>query len=84
MVEECVFTTKRSSSLTGYWTILLFYRLHTLLCQAVEHQKHQCPYHNTKTEDGLENISLLVDHHCTRWGSIRCSGWNCVISCCAL
>ncbi|GFG37456.1 hypothetical protein Cfor_07179, partial [Coptotermes formosanus] len=41
-------------------------RLHTLLCQAVEHQKHQCPYHNTKTEDGLENISLLVDHHCTR------------------
>ncbi|PSN50189.1 WD repeat-containing protein 26 [Blattella germanica] len=41
-------------------------RLHTLLCQAVEHQKHQCPYHNTKTEDGLDNISLLVDHHCTR------------------
>ncbi|XP_075224042.1 WD repeat-containing protein 26 isoform X2 [Lycorma delicatula] len=41
-------------------------RLHTLLSQAVELQKHRCPYHNTKCEEGLDSISLLVDHHCSR------------------
>nr|CAD7571266.1 unnamed protein product [Timema californicum] len=42
-------------------------RLHTLLCQAVEHQKHRCPYHNTRSdEEGLEDLSLLVDHYCTK------------------
>lgn len=41
-------------------------RLHSLLCQAVEHQKHQCPYHNIKNGSGLDDISLLVDHHCSR------------------
>jgi hypothetical protein len=67
-VKECLFVTIGKQVYRDY-PAPLFYRLHTLLCQAVEHQKHQCPYHNTKTEDGLENISLLVDHHCTRWGS---------------
>ncbi|XP_039284126.1 WD repeat-containing protein 26 isoform X2 [Nilaparvata lugens] len=41
-------------------------RLHTLLTQAVELQKDRCPYHNTKSEENLDTISLLVDHHCSR------------------
>ncbi|XP_046387568.1 WD repeat-containing protein 26 [Ischnura elegans] len=41
-------------------------RLHTLLNQAVDLQKNRCPYHNTQSESGLENVSLLVDHVCTR------------------
>ncbi|XP_073990126.1 WD repeat-containing protein 26 isoform X2 [Rhodnius prolixus] len=41
-------------------------RLYALLTQAVELQKEKCPYHNTKMEDGIENISLLVDHRCSR------------------
>ncbi|XP_063235841.1 WD repeat-containing protein 26 [Bacillus rossius redtenbacheri] len=39
-------------------------RLHTLLCQAVEHQIHQCPYHNTKEEE--DEMCLLTDHHCSK------------------
>ncbi|XP_072030182.1 WD repeat-containing protein 26-like, partial [Amphiura filiformis] len=42
-------------------------RLYTLLNQAIELQKHRCPYHNTniKAEDGLQTISLLFDHICS-------------------
>ncbi|XP_064623467.1 WD repeat-containing protein 26-like isoform X1 [Lineus longissimus] len=39
-------------------------RLQTLLNQAVELQKDQCPYHNTKYD--AESVSLLVDHVCSR------------------
>nr|CAD7462051.1 unnamed protein product [Timema tahoe] len=32
-----------------------------------KHQKHRCPYHNTRSdEEGLEDLSLLVDHYCTK------------------
>jgi WD40 repeat protein len=41
-------------------------RLHTLLCQALELQKDHCPYHNTKVEDDLDEVSLLIDHVCSR------------------
>ncbi|XP_038074198.1 WD repeat-containing protein 26-like [Patiria miniata] len=43
-------------------------RLYTLLSQAVELQKHRCPYHNTaiKNDDSLQSISLLHDHICSR------------------
>ncbi|XP_022103779.1 WD repeat-containing protein 26-like [Acanthaster planci] len=43
-------------------------RLYTLLNQAVELQKHRCPYHNTtiKNDDSLQSISLLHDHICSR------------------
>ncbi|GLH05765.1 WD repeat-containing protein 26, partial [Gryllus bimaculatus] len=39
-------------------------RLLTLLNQAVEHQKSECLFHNTSL-DGLNHVSLLVDHRCT-------------------
>lgn len=41
-------------------------RLQTLLHQAVELQKDRCPYHNTKSDNCLENVSLLIDHCCTK------------------
>ncbi|XP_033625720.1 WD repeat-containing protein 26-like [Asterias rubens] len=43
-------------------------RLYTLLSQAVELQKHRCPYHNTsiKNDDSLQTVSLLHDHICSR------------------
>ncbi|KAF4524623.1 hypothetical protein B566_EDAN013874 [Ephemera danica] len=41
-------------------------RLYSLLCQAVELQKNRCPYHNLKSEEGLNDVSLLVDHLCSR------------------
>lgn len=41
-------------------------RLQTLLGQAIEHQKDRCLYHNAKSDDDLENISLLMDHACSR------------------
>ncbi|KAI5745357.1 hypothetical protein M8J76_010397 [Diaphorina citri] len=41
-------------------------RLQTLLSQAVDLQKYHCPYHNTKVDESLENVSLLVDHLCTK------------------
>ncbi|XP_072155113.1 WD repeat-containing protein 26 isoform X2 [Bemisia tabaci] len=41
-------------------------RLHTLLSQAVELQKQRCPYHNTESQETMDNISLLVDHLCSR------------------
>ncbi|XP_078590765.1 WD repeat-containing protein 26-like isoform X2 [Branchiostoma floridae x Branchiostoma japonicum] len=41
-------------------------RLQTLLSQAIELQKERCPYHNTKNEDSLQNMSLLLDHVCSR------------------
>lgn len=41
-------------------------RLYTLLSQAIELQKLNCPYHNSNNEVGIDNISLLVDHHCSR------------------
>ena len=44
-------------------------RLHTLLCQAVELQKDRCPYHNFTDDNGLESVSLLVDHVCSKYDS---------------
>ncbi|XP_032671548.1 WD repeat-containing protein 26 isoform X3 [Odontomachus brunneus] len=42
-------------------------RLHSLLCQAVEMQNQQCTYHITHTQQtNLENVSLLVDHSCSK------------------
>ncbi|XP_052269442.1 WD repeat-containing protein 26-like [Dreissena polymorpha] len=41
-------------------------RLLTLLNQAVELQKEKCPYHNTKFSNGLEDVSLFLDHVCSR------------------
>jgi len=41
-------------------------RLYTLLNQAIDLQKHRCPYHNSSDDLGLTNVSLLVDHHCSR------------------
>ncbi|CAB3367499.1 Hypothetical predicted protein [Cloeon dipterum] len=41
-------------------------RLYSLLCQAVELQKTRCPYHNSQCEDGLIDVSLLVDHLCSK------------------
>lgn len=41
-------------------------RLLTLLNQAVELQKEKCPYHNTKYDNNLESVSLLLDHVCSR------------------
>lgn len=41
-------------------------RLQTLLSQAVDLQKHHCPFHNTKGDGSLDNVSLLVDHICTK------------------
>ncbi|CAB0035689.1 unnamed protein product [Trichogramma brassicae] len=41
-------------------------RLHSLLCQAVEMQNQQCTYHITQTQTNLENVSLLVDHSCSK------------------
>ncbi|XP_072251090.1 WD repeat-containing protein 26-like isoform X2 [Leuresthes tenuis] len=42
------------------------HRLQTLLKQAVELQRERCLYHNTKLDNGLESVSLLVDHACSR------------------
>lgn len=41
-------------------------RLQALLCQAVEHQKDRCPYHNSVHDTGLDGVSLLTDHVCSR------------------
>lgn len=41
-------------------------RLMTLLSQAVELQKEKCPYHNTKLNNDLEDVSLLLDHACSK------------------
>ncbi|XP_058809219.1 WD repeat-containing protein 26 isoform X2 [Phymastichus coffea] len=41
-------------------------RLHSLLCQAVEMQQQQCTYHIAQTQTNLENVSLLVDHNCSK------------------
>jgi len=41
-------------------------RLVTLLNQAVDLQKDRCPYHNTKYDNNLESVSLLIDHVCSR------------------
>ncbi|KAI4486653.1 hypothetical protein M0804_006023 [Polistes exclamans] len=41
-------------------------RLHSLLCQAVEMQNQQCTYHVTHMQTSLENVSLLVDHSCSK------------------
>ncbi|XP_024136670.1 WD repeat-containing protein 26, partial [Oryzias melastigma] len=45
-------------------------RLHTLLKQAVELQRERCLYHNTKLDGGLDggldSVSLLLDHSCSR------------------
>ncbi|XP_076231171.1 WD repeat-containing protein 26 isoform X1 [Calliopsis andreniformis] len=41
-------------------------RLHSLLCQAVEMQNQQCTYHVSQTQTSLENVSLLVDHSCSK------------------
>ncbi|TSQ69486.1 WD repeat-containing protein 26 [Bagarius yarrelli] len=40
--------------------------LHTLLRQAVELQRDRCLYHNTKLDNNLDSVSLLVDHVCSR------------------
>ncbi|KAJ3597333.1 hypothetical protein NHX12_000861 [Muraenolepis orangiensis] len=41
-------------------------RLQTLLRQAVELQRERCLYHNTKMDSGMDSVSLLLDHHCSR------------------
>uniref|UniRef100_A0A0L8GR29 Uncharacterized protein n=1 Tax=Octopus bimaculoides TaxID=37653 RepID=A0A0L8GR29_OCTBM len=41
-------------------------RLQTLLSQAVELQTDQCLYHNTKLDNNLDAVSLLIDHTCNR------------------
>ncbi|XP_071382576.1 WD repeat-containing protein 26 isoform X2 [Centroberyx affinis] len=41
-------------------------RLQTLLRQAVELQRERCLYHNTKLDSGLDSVSLLLDHACSR------------------
>ncbi|KAK7885898.1 hypothetical protein WMY93_025519 [Mugilogobius chulae] len=41
-------------------------RLQTLLKQAVELQRERCLYHNTKLLSGLDSVSLLLDHTCSR------------------
>uniref|UniRef100_A0A8C5HU09 WD repeat-containing protein 26 n=1 Tax=Gouania willdenowi TaxID=441366 RepID=A0A8C5HU09_GOUWI len=41
-------------------------RLHTLLRQAVELQRDRCLYHNTKLDNNLDSVSLLLDHVCSR------------------
>ncbi|KAI4874173.1 hypothetical protein NFI96_025452, partial [Prochilodus magdalenae] len=41
-------------------------RLHTLLRQAVELQRDRCLYHNTKLDNSLDSVSLLLDHVCSR------------------
>ena len=41
-------------------------RLQALLCQAVEFQKERCPYHNSVLNTGLDGVSLLVDHVCSK------------------
>ncbi|KAF3691415.1 WD repeat-containing protein 26 [Channa argus] len=41
-------------------------RLQTLLKQAVELQRERCLYHNTKLDTGLDSVSLLLDHTCSR------------------
>uniref|UniRef100_A0A3Q3F5R5 WD repeat-containing protein 26 n=1 Tax=Labrus bergylta TaxID=56723 RepID=A0A3Q3F5R5_9LABR len=41
-------------------------RLQTLLKQAVELQRDRCLYHNTKLDGGLDSVSLLLDHACSR------------------
>ncbi|XP_070998935.1 WD repeat-containing protein 26-like isoform X3 [Oncorhynchus clarkii lewisi] len=41
-------------------------RLQTLLRQAVELQRERCLYHNTKLDSGLDSVSLLLDHTCSR------------------
>ncbi|XP_017291592.1 WD repeat-containing protein 26-like [Kryptolebias marmoratus] len=42
------------------------HRLQTLLKQAVELQRERCLYHNTKLDSGLDSVSLLLDHTCSR------------------
>lgn len=42
-------------------------RLHTLLRQAVELQRDRCLYHNTKLDNNLDSVSLLLDHVCSRF-----------------
>lgn len=42
-------------------------RLQTLLRQAMELQRDRCLYHNTKLDNSLESVSLLVDHVCSRY-----------------
>lgn len=41
-------------------------RLFTLLHQAVELQKDRCLYHNTGRDERLQDVSLLMDHSCSR------------------
>jgi hypothetical protein len=41
-------------------------RLRTLLCQAVDLQKDKCPYHNFTVDNGLDSVTLLVDHICSK------------------
>ncbi|XP_025026886.1 WD repeat-containing protein 26 isoform X1 [Python bivittatus] len=41
-------------------------RLQNLLRQAVELQRDRCLYHNTKLDNNLESVSLLIDHVCNR------------------
>ncbi|XP_037533266.1 WD repeat-containing protein 26 [Nematolebias whitei] len=42
------------------------HRLQTLLKQAMELQRERCLYHNTKLDSGLDSVSLLLDHTCSR------------------
>ncbi|XP_069464751.1 WD repeat-containing protein 26 isoform X2 [Ambystoma mexicanum] len=42
-------------------------RLQTLLRQAVELQRDRCLYHNTKLDNNLDSVSLLIDHVCSRF-----------------
>jgi len=46
-------------------------RLQNLLNQAIEQQKEHCLYHNYRSENSLDDVSLLVDHACSKWVSFR-------------
>ncbi|XP_043914769.1 WD repeat-containing protein 26 isoform X8 [Protopterus annectens] len=47
-------------------------RLQTLLRQAVELQRDRCLYHNTKLDNHLDSVSLLIDHVCSRCQFFPC------------
>jgi hypothetical protein len=46
-------------------------RLESLLSQAVELQQERCTYHVKPGKLTLDDVSLLKDHACTKYVSIR-------------
>lgn len=54
-------------------------RLQTLLRQAVELQRDRCLYHNTKLDNNLDSVSLLLDHVCSRF-VVHCMKHPCSVT----